>query len=323
MITLDDIRAAAVVARPYTIRTPQRDSPLLSQRLGCSVMLKLEMRQHSGSFKTRGAFHQMLALGEAVLERGVVAVSGGNFARAVAYCSGVLGVEAIVCMPENAPDGSIAATRDYGAEVELLPDAVTAFARADELAAAGRSNLHPFDNREQIAGNGIVAMEIMDDCPALTDIIVSIGGGGLIAGVISAIKARKPAVRVWGVEPVKAPTMERALAAGKIVNIKPASLSRTLGGPFVGQAALDLCQAHLEDLILVDDMEMIAAQQFFIHHENLRPELAAASTLAAAQHIKDRLSSDAHLALLICGCNDSDEDIANYADLLTAKTAED
>ncbi|MCY4465189.1 MAG: pyridoxal-phosphate dependent enzyme [Chloroflexi bacterium] len=318
MITLEDIRAAAEVAAPYTIRSPQRDSPALSKRLGCQVSLKLEMHQHSGSFKTRGAFHQMLALGDDALGRGVVAVSGGNFARAVAYCSGVLGVDAFLCMPENAPEGSIAATRDYGAEVELLPDAVAAFARADELAAAGRSALHPFDNREQIAGNGIVALEIMHDCPGLTDIIVSIGGGGLIAGVIAAVKAQMPTVRVWGVEPVKAPTMQRALAAGKIVNIVPGSLSATLGGPFVGQAALDLCQTHLEDLVLVSDMEMIAAQQWFIQHEDLRPELAATSTLAAALRIKERLPADAHLALLICGCNDSDDDIARYAGLLAA-----
>ena len=105
MITLENIRAAAEVAAPYTIRTPQRDSPALSQRLGCQVSLKLEMLQHSGSFKTRGAFHQMLALGDAALERGVVAVSGGNFARAVAYCSGVLGVDATVCMPQKCARG--------------------------------------------------------------------------------------------------------------------------------------------------------------------------------------------------------------------------
>ncbi|MCY4147312.1 MAG: pyridoxal-phosphate dependent enzyme [Chloroflexi bacterium] len=318
MISLQDIRAAATLTAPHTIRTPQRTSPALSQRLGCEVSLKLEMRQHSGSFKTRGAFHQMLALGEAALSRGVVAVSGGNFARAVAYCSGVLGVDAFICMPKNAPTGSIAATRGYGAEVELLPDAVAAFARADELAAAGRCALHPFDSHQQMAGNGIVALEIMHDCPGLTDIIVSIGGGGLIAGVIAAVKAQKPAVRVWGVEPIKAPTMQRALAAGKIVNIVPGSLSATLGGPFVGQVALDLCQAHLEDLVLVSDMEMIAAQQWFIQHADLRPELAATSTLAAALRIQDRLPADAHLALLICGGNDSDEDIERYAGLLAA-----
>ena len=114
-ITLADIEAAAEDVREFTIRTPQRKSPKLSARLGVDVALKLEMLQHSGSFKTRGAFHQMRALGAAALGKGVVAVSGGNFARAVAYCSGVLGVDAIVCMPENAPQGSIDATRAYGA----------------------------------------------------------------------------------------------------------------------------------------------------------------------------------------------------------------
>lgn len=312
-ITLTDIHTAAANVQNLTMRTPQRFSPKLSARLGAKVELKLEMEQHSGSFKTRGAFHQMLALGAADLGKGVVAVSGGNFARAVGYCSGVLGVDAIVCMPENAPQGSIEATRDYGATVELLPDAVAAFARADEWVAAGRTALHPFDNAEQVAGNGIVGLEIVEDCPQMTDIIVSIGGGGLIAGIISAIKATMPAVRVWGVEPVKAATMQRSLEAGKLVNIRPASLTKTLGAPFVSQTAFELCREQLEDLILVSDLDLIRAQQFFIQHEGIAPELAAASTLAAADKIKSRLSPDDRLVLLICGCNDSPEDIAGYA----------
>ena len=316
LISLQHIEAAARAVAPHVLRTPQRASPGLSARLGCDVQLKLEMRQHSGSFKTRGAFHQMLALGDAALSRGVVAVSGGNFARAVAYCSGVLGVDAIICMPENAPAGSINATRGYGAQVELLPDAAAAFARADDWAAQGRTALHPFDSAEQMAGNGLVALEIMQDCPAMTDIIVSIGGGGLIAGIISAVKAVLPQARVWGVEPDTAPTMRRALDAGEIVNIKPASLSATLSAPFVGRAALDLCREHLEDLVLVSDLELIAAQQYFIQHEDLRPELAAASTLAAAQRLKERLPANAQLVLLICGSNDSAEDAARYAELL-------
>ena len=319
MITLQDIEAAARAVAPYVLRTPQRSSAALSELLGCEVSLKLEMRQHSGSFKTRGAFHQMLELGGEALSRGVVAVSGGNFARAVGYCSGALGVDAIVCMPENAPGASIDATRDYGATVELLPDAVAAFARADEYAAQGRSALHPFDNRAQIAGNGVVALEILEDCPGMTDIIVSIGGGGLIAGIIAAVKAVKPTVRVWGVEPAAAPTMTAALEAGEIVNIKPASLSATLSAPFVGRMALDLCREHLEDLILARDLDMIAAQQGFIRDEGLCPELAAASTLAAADAIQGRLSAESELVLLICGCNDSPEDVARYAGLLDAE----
>ena len=139
MITVSDIHAAADSVRHLYRRTPQWTSTTLSQRLGSNVHLKLELFQHSGSFKTRGAFHQMQSLGQAALDQGVVAVSGGNFARAVGYCSGVLGVQAIVCMPENAPLGSIEATRAYGAQVELLSDAVVAFARADEWVAQGRS----------------------------------------------------------------------------------------------------------------------------------------------------------------------------------------
>ena len=316
MISLTDIHAAAANVKDLTRRTPQRPSPKLSERLGVNVELKLEMQQYSGSFKTRGAFHQMLALGKDTLDKGVVAVSGGNFARAVGYCSGVLGVDAIVCMPENAPQGSIDATREYGASVELLPDAVAAFARADEWLTRGRTALHPFDNAQQVAGNGIVALEIMEDCPQLTDIIVSIGGGGLIAGIISAIKTTKPAVRIWGVEPELAPTMQRSLAADELVDITPASLTKTLGAPFVSQTAFDLCRQHLEDLILVSDLELIAAQQYFIEHEGIAPELAAASTLAAAEKIKSRLSQDDRLVLLICGCNDSPDDIARYAETL-------
>ncbi len=316
MISLADVQEASESVRDLYRRTPQCTSTTLSQQLGTNVHLKLELFQHSGSFKTRGCFHQMLALSQEALDKGVVAVSGGNFARAVGYCSGVLGVDAIVCMPENAPQGSIDATRDYGAEVELLPDAVAAFARADEWVTQGRTSLHPFDNPAQMAGNGIVGLEILEDCPQMTDIIVSIGGGGLIAGIICAIKAVKSAVRIWGVEPEKAPTMERALAAGKIVNIAPTSLSKTLGGPFVGQTGLELCQTNLEDVIIVSDLEMIAAQQVMLEDEKVFAELAAASTLAAAEKIKDRLSDEDHLVLLICGGNDSVADVAAFAQLL-------
>ena len=316
MISLADVQKASESVRDLYRRTPQCTSTTLSQQLGTNVHLKLELFQHSGSFKTRGCFHQMLSLGQEALDKGVVAVSGGNFARAVGYCSGVLGVDAIVCMPENAPQGSIDATRDYGAEVELLPDAVAAFARADEWVTQGRTSLHPFDNPAQMAGNGTVGLEILEDCPQMTDIIVSIGGGGLIAGIICAIKAVKSAVRIWGVEPEKAPTMERALAAGKIVNITPTSLSKTLGGPFVGQTGLELCQTHLDDVIIVSDLDMITAQQVMLEGEKVFAELAAASTLAAAETIKDRLSDEDHLVLLICGGNDSVADVAAFAQML-------
>ena len=148
----------------------------------------------------------MLALGEDALSRGVVAVSGGNFARAVAYCSGVLGVDAVICMPQKCARRLGGKPRATTARMSSCCPTLLSLSRAPMgLAAQGSAALHPFDNREQIAGNAIVGLEVLDDCPDLTDIIVSIGGGGLIAGVISAVHARKPSVRVWGVEPVKAP----------------------------------------------------------------------------------------------------------------------
>ena len=313
MITLDSIKQAADVVKPYVKRTPQWQSDTLSQRFNCNVYLKAELFQHSGSFKTRGAFNQILALSEEERNKGVVAVSGGNFARAVAYASQVLGVDAIVCMPENAPAGSIAATRNYGAEVELVADATVAFARADELVAQGRTALHPFDTSNQHAGNGIVGVEIFEDCPEITDIIISIGGGGLIAGMIVAMKALKPSIRIWGVETDGAQTMKTALDAGHIVNIKPNSLSKTLSAPFVGEDALQLCRDHLEALLIVSDQEAIIAQQTIIENDKICPELAASVTLAAAEQIKDHFTPDSHVVLLMCGGNDSVADIVKYS----------
>lgn len=316
MITLADVHTAAENVKRYVRRTPQWTSAALSQRLNTNVHLKLELFQHSGSFKTRGAFHQMLSLPPAARRAGVVAVSGGNFARAVAYCSQILGVDAIVCMPANAPSGSIDATRGYGAQVELLDDAVSAFARADEWAAQGRVALHPFDSRHQMAGNGMVALEIMADCQQMTDIIVSIGGGGLIAGIIAAIKAQKPSVRIWGAEPEAAAAMKMSMDAGRAVSITPASLSKTLSAPFVSGDALRLCRQHLEDVIIVSDGDMIAAQRILIEQDKIFPELAAASALAAAERISDRFTADHHLVLLICGGNDSLDDAARYSRLI-------
>ena len=167
-----------------------------------------------------------------------------------------------------------------------------------------------------MAGNGMVALEIMADCQRMTDIIVSIGGGGLIAGVIAAVKAQKPSVRIWGVEPEAAATMKQSMDAGKIISIAPASLSKTLGAPFVGGDALRLCRQHLEEVIIVSDGDMIAAQRVLIEQAKIFPELAAASVLAAAERISDRFTADHHLALLICGGNDSLDDAARYARLV-------
>ena len=315
MITLNDVKAAAEKVSSYVRRTPLWKSETLSKRLGTNVYLKMELFQKTGSFKPRGAFNQMLARKKDALEKGAVAISGGNFAQGAAYASRVLGVEIIVCMAEDTPKNYVDATRGYSATIDFSPDFKAAFNRYYELVDQGRTALHPFDNHYQISGAGTVALEIFEDLPEITDLVISIGGGGLISGNTVAIKGLKPEVRVWGVETEGAATMKTAMDAGEVVNITPTSLAKTLGAPFVAQDALTIAQEHLEELLIVSDKQAIDAQRLILERAKLLPELAASCTLAAAQTIKDRFGPDDHLVLLMCGGNDSVENLVNYTQM--------
>ena len=313
MITLNDVKAAAEKVSSYVRRTPLWKSETLSKRLGTNVYLKMELFQKTGSFKPRGAFNQMLAREKDVLDKGAVAISGGNFAQGAAYASRVLGVDIIVCMAEDTPKNYVDATRGYSATIDFSPDIQAAFNRYYELVDQGRTALHPFDNHYQMSGAGNVALEIFEELPEITDLVISIGGGGLISGNTVAIKGLKPQVRVWGVETEGAATMKSAMDAGKVVNIKPTSMSRTLGAPFVAQDALTIAQEHLEGLLIVSDKQAIDAQQLILERTKVLPELAASCTLAAAETIKDRFGPDDHLVLLMCGGNESVANLVNYA----------
>ena len=312
MITLNDVKAAAEKVSSYVRRTPLWKSETLSKRLGTNVYLKMELFQKTGSFKPRGAFNQMLAREKDVLDKGAVAISGGNFAQGVAYASRVLGVDIIVCMAEDTPKNYVDATRGYSATIDFSNDIQAAFNRYNELAEQGRTALHPFDNHYQMSGAGNVALEIFEELPEITDLVISIGGGGLISGNTVAIKGLKPQVRVWGVETEGAATMKSAMDAGRVVNIKATSLSRTLGSPFVAQDALTIAQKHLEGLLIVSDKQAIDAQQLILERTKVLPELAASCTLAAVKKIKDRFGPDDHLVLLMCGGNESVRNLVNY-----------
>ena len=316
MITLNDVEAAAGKIISYVRRTPLWKSETLSTRLGTNVYLKMEMFQKTGSFKLRGAFNQMLARSKDELVKGVVAISGGNFAQGAAYASRVLGVDAIVCMAEDTPHNYIEATRGYSATIDFSPDIQTAIARYNELSDQGRVALHPYDNPHQMAGAGTVALEIFEDLPEITDLVISIGGGGLIGGNTVAIKGLNQKIRVWGVETEGAKAMKTAIDAGQVVNIQPNSLAKTLCPPFVGQDALTIVQEHVEELIIVSDKQAIDAQRFIIERAKVLPELAASCTLAAALTIKDRFGPDDHLVLLMCGGNDSVENLVSYAQMV-------
>jgi threonine dehydratase len=312
VITLDDIEQAQRRISHFLRRTPMVKSFTLSRLLGTNVHLKMEVFQRTGSFKPRGAFNQILQMNEEQKRRGVVAISGGNFAQGVAYAGKVLGVRSLVLMPSYTPANYVEATRDYGADVELAPTFIETLERSREYQKQGLSLVHAWDNPGQMAGNGTVGLELLEDLPQMTDIVVSIGGGGLIAGIIVALKTLRPEVRVWGVETEGADAMAKALQAGRVVEIEPSSLARTLGAPYVSEDALTLAQRHLEKNVVVSDREAFEAQVLLLERAKVLTELAASCTLAAAFHLKGFFTEENHVVLLLCGGNVSVENLLDY-----------
>jgi threonine dehydratase len=318
MITLQDIYAARERVAPYVKRTPQMRSETLSCDLGTNVHIKYELFQKTGSFKPRGAFNQILALSEDERKQGVVGVSGGNFAQGLAYAGATLGVDTLICMPVYTPQNYIDATRGYGAQAALAPTMAETFALAERLHEEGRRMMHPFDSPAQMAGSGVIGLEILEDLPETTDVFVSIGGGGLLAGVTVALKSLKPSVRVWGVETEGSDTMGQALRAGRVVEIVPASLAKTLGAPWVSEDALRIAQEHLEQHITVSDREAFDALLYLLERAKVITELADSCNLAAARRVKERFSPDDQVVLLLAGGNTSLDNMIEYKRVLNA-----
>lgn len=305
MISERDVTKAKDKISTFVIETPLERSQTLSTLLGSNIYLKLELFQKTGSFKPRGAFNQILQVEDAARDKGVVAFSGGNFAQGVAYAASMLNMTAVICMPEYTPSNYVDATKSYGADVKLAPDVPSTIALAKSYEAEGYSYLHPFDNPYQMAGNGTIGLEIIENLPEVTDIFVSIGGGGLIAGITVAVKAVKPEVRIWGVETEGADTMGQALQAGEVVQIEPTSLAKTLCAPFVAEDALRIAENYLTEHLTVTDLEAIESQQFLLERAKVLTELAASCTLSAAKKVSHRLHEADHVVLLLCGGNES------------------
>ena len=312
-MNINEIRLAQKRIEPYVKRTPLERSQTLSRLLGTNVFVKYELFQHTGSFKPRGAFNKLLSLTPEERSRGVVAVSGGNHAQAVAYVATALGVDSVICMPENTPSNYTDATRGYGAHIDLQPNIAAAFDKAAKLEADGRILVHPFDDTLVIAGQATVGLEIMEDVPDATDIVTSIGGGGMAAGAAIAAKEINPDVRVWGVETVGADAMSQAIAAGEPVTL-PAitSIAKTLGAPYVTQLTLDLVRQYLESVTVVPDSEAVEAMVLIAERLKVLTEPAASCTLAAAKRLRDNFTPDSNLVLVFCGGNQSIADLCGF-----------
>ena len=309
---INDIKEAQSRIAPQVKRTPLEYCTALSRRLGTNVFVKYELFQKTGSFKARGAFNKLLSLTKADLSGGVVAVSGGNHAQAVAYASSILGLDAVVLMARSTPQFYIDATRSYGATVDLQPTIADAFEKAKAYQAEGRVFLHPFDDPLIMAGQGTVGLEIMEDLPDVTDVIVSIGGGGLAGGVSTAVKAINSKTRVWGVETAGAEAMSQALSAGHPVEVVNTSIAKTLGAPSVSNATLQFAQKFLESVTVVTDEEAVRELLYISERLKVITEPAASCTLAAAERLRSNFTPESRVVLILCGGNTSIGDVCGY-----------
>lgn len=312
-VDLRSIQAAAELIRPHLLRTPTLPMRRLTEELGLPVVAKFELLQYTGAFKARGAFHRMLRLTDAERAAGVVAVSGGNHGLAVAYAARELGLLATLYMPITTPPSSVQRARADGAQIVIMDTIAEAFARVHDEVARGKVLIHPYDDPVVVAGQGTVGLELHQDAPEVTDVIVSIGGGGLITGVATALKALDPAVRIWGVETEGADTMTRSLRAGHPVTLDVvSSIATTLGAPTVSTQALATVQALVEDVVLVTDADAVRGIELLAATAKIIAEPAAACTWPAALRIRDRLPDDARVALILCGGNVSLDDVSRW-----------
>ena len=301
MISADDVRAARETIGGDLHRTPVFSSATLGPR----VFLKAELFQRTGSFKPRGVLNKLRSLTAEERARGVIGVSAGNHAQALAYCARLEGLDALLVMWSTASPTKVEATRGYGAEIDLeATGPETVFDRLHELIEkTGRMLVHPFDDALVVAGQGTVGLEIAEDVPDVDVVVVPIGGGGLVAGIAAAL----PDVRVVGVEPATSTALTAGLAAGEPVPVVPRSIADGLNAPFAGKRAIEVAQARRVAVVLVEEDEIAAGMRFLYERAKLACEPAGAAAVAAILAAKVPLRAGETVVVVVSGGNVSGE----------------
>jgi threonine dehydratase len=283
-VTLADVRAAAKTIEGQMVRTPMRHSRTLSEIAGCDIYLKFENRQFTASFKERGALNRLEALSPEERKRGVAAMSAGNHAQGVAYHAGRLGIPATIVMPVSAPFTKVKHTRDFGATVILegndLKEAnVAARAIADR---DGLTFIHPYDDVKVIAGQGTLALEMLEDAPELDTLVIPVGGGGLISGIAVAAKGIKPDIAIYGAQAELYPVMRQAMRDEALTEDPPAqTIAEGIAVKQPGALTTAIVKALVADILLVSESAMEHALAMILEIEKTVIEGAAAAGFAA------------------------------------------
>ncbi|HLB35141.1 MAG TPA: threonine/serine dehydratase [Gemmatimonadales bacterium] len=282
MVELSDILIARDRIAGRVHRTPLLSARSLGEPAGVRLHLKAELLQKTGSFKVRGVLNKLLAMDPAERSRGLVSLSAGNHAAALAWGARAVGTTAAIVMPATAVQSKIDATRAYGGEVVLtegnLLDACLSLQRE-----RGLTLVHPFDDPAVIAGQGTTGLEILEDLPDVDLVLVPVGGGGLLSGIAAAIKGRRPDTRVVGVEPTGADIVYRSLKAGKPLRLegKPRTVADGLAAPFAGEHTQAQIGRDVDEVVLVEDEAILRALKLIMERAKLVPEPAGAAGFAA------------------------------------------
>lgn len=303
LVTLPEIRDAAAAIHGVVHRTTQQGSAYLSKVSDSRVSLKLELFQKTGSFKARGVINTLRQLSETERKNGVISLSAGNHAQALAWGASQLGIQSTIVMPMTAVASKVAATKGYGGTVvqtdgDLL---ATALAIKEER---GLTMVHPFDDLRVIAGSATVGLEILEDVPDVDVVVIACGGGGLLSGVATAIKQLKPTVRVIGVEPEGANSMKLSLAAGSAQRVtKLNTVADGLAAPFAGAHNYAHVKAYVDDLLVIPDSEILAGMRILMERCKLFVEPSAGAAIAPLLSGALNLAKDQRVVPIVCGGN--------------------
>ena len=287
MLTIDNVYRARNVLKNVIRETDVIYAPKLCQ--GAQLYLKTENLQLTGSFKVRGAYYKMSCLTDEEKARGVVACSAGNHAQGVALAAQKSGIKAVICLPDGAPISKVEATKSYGAEVCLVEGVYDdAYQKALALREEkGYTFIHPFNDEDVIAGQGTIALEIIEQLPEVDAVLVPIGGGGLISGIAYTLKTLKPNVKVYGVQAERAAAMEKSIKKGEIIGLD--SVSTFADGIAVkrpGNTTFDMISKYVDDIVTVSEDEIATAILTLIEKQKLIAEGAGAVSVAAAMFDK-------------------------------------
>lgn len=304
-VTVADVERAREIVGPVLHRTPLLSSRSLSERIGAVAYLKAENVQRTGSFKPRGAVYAISQLSTEQRQRGIVTMSAGNAAQAIAFAARTAGVKVTVAMPQTAPQSKVDATRAYGAEIVFAPDMTGLIALVGELRdRSGAYFLHPYDDAAMITGHGTCALEVLDDLPDADLFVVGVGGGGLIAGIAVAVAAKRPGARVIGVEPTGAAAMRRALDAGEPIRLERINtIADGLAAPVAGTITFEIVRRLVKDVVVIDDDVIAEGMRFLAQRAKLVAEPAGAAATGALLAGKIPVRPGEHVVSIVSGGN--------------------